>query len=253
MRVEHLLAEVAVLVVPARGLDAGQVEPLDGDRDALGVREIALSDSPEDRLLVDDVIPDHVQRLVVGAVERRREADSFGRPAYRPQAPHDIDCGVRGGTVSFIVDHHVTRHQLFDAAGPAKRLDRAHRHIGRDHVLRGLDDADEHHRVGFLELVDGLLNEFVTVDDDGHALAALHGTTGDLREDHRLAGSGGQGHGGVLEGVVRPILLNCLDALDLVWPELHSLPSSFQRLTAASAIFFSRSLGIRFAQVDSMY
>src|SRR5699024_2188073 len=84
-----------------------------------------------------------------------------------------------------------------------------------------VDDADELEGVGLLELVDGLLDELVTVNDHRHALPALDRPAGDLREDHRLAGAGRQGHGRVLRRVVGPVLLNRLDTLELIWPELH--------------------------------
>src|SRR5699024_6536935 len=153
-----------------RDLDGPQVQTLDRDRDALGVGQVTFRDGPEDRLLVDDVIPNHIQWLVVSAVEGGGEADGFGRPADRPQAPHDIDCGVRGGAVCLIVHDNVAGQELLDPAGAAEGLDRADAHAGRDHVLRRLDDPDDHQRVSLLERADGRLDELVTTDNHSYAL-----------------------------------------------------------------------------------
>src|SRR5699024_1084137 len=251
---------VTILVVARSGLDGPQVKPLDRNRDALGVGEIPLRDRPEDRLLVDDVIPNHIQWLVVSAVEGGGEADSFGRPADRPQAPHDIDCGVRGGAVRFIVQHDISRQKLFDPPRATDGLDRADAYVRRDHVLRRLDDADEHERVSLLELVDGLLDELVTVNDHRHALPALDRPAGDLREDHRLAGAGRQGHGRVLRRVVGPVLLNRLDTLELIWPELHFPLLTKNRATTlivayshALALFMAGPFGIGSVWWISLY
>src|SRR5699024_6466800 len=133
-------------------------------------------------------------------------------------------------------------------------------YVRRDHVLRRLDDADEHEGVGLLELVDGLLDELVTVNDHRHALPALDRPAGDLRGDHRLAGAGRQGHGRVLRRVVGPVLLNRLDTLELIWPELHFPLLTKNRATTlivayshALALFMAGPFGIGSVWWISLY
>src|SRR5699024_2339100 len=151
--------------------------------------------------------------------------------ADRPQAPHDIDCGVRGGAVCLIIDDDVAGQKLLDPAGPAKRLDRADAHVGRDHVLRRLVDADKHVRVCLLELVDGLLDELVTIDNNSYALTSGDSPAGNLGEDHRLAGAGWKRDRRVFGRIVFPVLLDRLDTLELVRPQLHLLLLARNRAT----------------------
>src|SRR5699024_9794600 len=165
-----------------------------------------------------------------------------------------------GGAVCLIVQDNVAGQELLDPAGAAEGLDRADAYVRRDHVLRRLDDADEHEGVGLLELVDGLLDELVTVNDHRHALPALDRPAGDLREDHRLAGAGRQGHGRVLRRVVGPVLLNRLDTLELIWPELHFPLLTKNRATTlivayshALALFMAGPFGIGSVWRISLY
>src|SRR5699024_2323224 len=137
---------------------------------------------------------------------------------------------------------------------------RADAYVRRDHVLRRLDDADEHEGVGLLELVDGRLDELVTVNDHRHALPALDRPAGDLREEHRLAGAGRQGHGRVPRRVVGPVLLNRLDTLELIWPELHFPLLTKNRATTlivayshALALFMAGPFGIGSVWWISLY
>src|SRR5699024_3888465 len=82
-----------------------------------------------------------------------------------------------------------------------------------------------------LELVDGLLDELVTVNDHRHALPALDRTAGNLGEDHRLAGAGWKRDRRVFGRIVFPVLLDRLDTLELVRPQLRLLLLARNRAT----------------------
>src|SRR5699024_11136139 len=91
--------------------------------------------------------------------------------------------------------------------------------------------ADEHERVSLLELVDGLLDELVTIDNHSYALTSGDSPAGNLGEDHRLAGAGWKRDRRGFGRIVFPVLLDRLDTLELVRPQLHLLLLARNRAT----------------------
>ena len=102
------------------------------------------------------------------------------------------DAPVRGGrgVVRFVDDNGLKiRHEAGQPSAATQGLDAGHHRGGRMLVVRRLHDAEREGGIHEVELVDGLLDEFIPVcQDQGPPAAALH----QEGKHNRLAGPGGQ-------------------------------------------------------------
>ena len=97
--------------------------------------------------------------------------------------------------MALVVDHEPdppARQHLADPIG-VQRSDRRHHHrrLGRRPALALLDGDDPVFAHRGLDLRPGLLEQLGPVGQDQHGVL---GSAGQLGEDHRLAGAGGQAH-----------------------------------------------------------